>query len=117
MPTVSEALQIPWLKIISRVGNNMSPTTTQLLLIITSFAESRRDQFLGHFYFSYINDLPLSSPSSHFIIFADDTNILFSHKDPIQLENLINIELNEISNWFKLNKLSLNIDKTNFMIF
>ena len=25
----------------------------------------------------YINDLPLSSPSSHFIIFADDTNILF----------------------------------------
>ena len=33
----------------------------------------------------YINDLPLSSPSSHFIIFADDTNILFSHKDPDQL--------------------------------
>ena len=28
----------------------------------------------------------LSSPSSHFIIFADDTNILFSHKDLIQLE-------------------------------
>ena len=35
----------------------------------------------------YINDLPLSSPSSHFIIFADDTNILFSHEDPVQLEN------------------------------
>lgn len=65
----------------------------------------------------YINDLPLSSPSSHFIIFADDTNILFSHKDAIELEKLINIELKEISNWFKLNKLSLNIDKTNFMIF
>ena len=28
----------------------------------------------------YINDLPLSSPSSHFIIFADDTNILFPIK-------------------------------------
>ena len=65
----------------------------------------------------YINDLPLSSPSSHFIIFADDTNILFSHEDPVQLEKLINTELKEISNWFKLNKLSLNIDKTNFMIF
>ena len=34
-----------------------------------------------------INDLPLSLPSSHFIIFADDTNILFSHEDPVQLEN------------------------------
>ena len=35
----------------------------------------------------------------------------------MQLEKIINTELNEISNWFKLNKLSLNIDKTNFMIF
>ena len=35
----------------------------------------------------YINDLPLSSPNSHFISFADDTNILFSHRDPDQLEN------------------------------
>ena len=65
----------------------------------------------------YINDLPLASPSSHFIIFADDTNILFSHKDPSELEKLINNELKNISNWFKLNKLSLNIDKTNYMIF
>ena len=39
----------------------------------------------------YINDLPLSSPSSHFIIFADDTNILFSHEDPVQLEKLMKI--------------------------
>jgi len=65
----------------------------------------------------YINDLPICSPSSHFIIFADDTNIIFSHDDPIKLERLINTELDNISNWFKLNKLSLNIDKTNFMIF
>ena len=69
-------------------------------------------------FLSYINDLPLSSPSSHFIIFADDFNIIFSHNDPVQLEKLIyNNELKKISNWFKENKLSLNIDKTNFMIF
>ena len=35
----------------------------------------------------------------------------------VALETLINKEMNKISNWFKLNKLSLNIDKTNFMIF
>ena len=40
----------------------------------------------------YINDLPLSSPSSHFIIFADDSNILCSLKDPVKLEKLINNE-------------------------
>ena len=65
----------------------------------------------------YINDLPLSSKIPHFILFADDTNILFSNPDPIILESLINTELKEISNWFKLNKLSLNIKKTNYMIF
>ena len=37
----------------------------------------------------YINDLPLSSPNSHFKFFADDSNILFSHRDPEQLEKLI----------------------------
>ena len=30
----------------------------------------------------YINDISPSSSNSHFIIFADDTNILFSHRDP-----------------------------------
>ena len=65
----------------------------------------------------YINDLPLCSKTPNFILFADDTNILFSHSDPKVLESLINTELKIISNWFKLNKLSLNIKKTNYMIF
>ena len=60
---------------------------------------------------------PSLRPPLILLIFADDTNILFSHEDPVQLEKLINTELKEISNWFKLNKLSLNIDKTNFMFF
>jgi hypothetical protein len=65
----------------------------------------------------YINDLPCCSNNLHFILFADDTNILFSHKDPKFLERELNKELTIITNWFKLNKLSLNIKKTNFMIF
>lgn len=65
----------------------------------------------------YINDLPLCSDKLHFILFADDTNILYSHKDPKCLEIELNKELIKISNWFKLNKLSLNIKKTNYMFF
>jgi len=65
----------------------------------------------------YINDLPLCSKNADFILFADDTNILFSHQDHKILENIINNEMNVISNWFKMNKLSLNVKKTNFMIF
>jgi hypothetical protein len=65
----------------------------------------------------YINDLPLCTKVPHFVLFADDTNILFSHHDPKTLEDTINNELLHISNWFKLNKLSLNIKKTNYIIF
>jgi len=65
----------------------------------------------------YINDLPNTTSIPHFILFADDTNILFSHQDPKTLESMINTELKIISNWFKLNKLSLNIKKTNYIVF
>jgi hypothetical protein len=65
----------------------------------------------------YINDLPLCTQKPHFVLFADDTNILFSHEDPKTLEDTINTELMHITNWFKLNKLSLNIKKTNYIIF
>ena len=49
-------------------------------------------------------------------MFADDTTILYSHKDINSKINLINEELNEVSNWFKANKLSGIASKTNYMI-
>ena len=55
----------------------------------------------------YINDLPLCSDFPHYVLFADDTNILFFHKDPVLLEKILNKELDLISYWFKVNKLSL----------
>ena len=33
------------------------------------------------------------------------------------MENIINIELNKLSLWLRINRLSLNISKTNFVIF
>ena len=115
---VSGALQMSGFKIIFLKGSSMLCTIKRSQLENNIACGVPQGSILGPLIFLlYINDLPLSSNSSHFIIFADDTNILFSHKDPPHLEKVINIELNKICNWFKLNKLSLNIDKTNFMIF
>lgn len=50
-------------------------------------------------------------------MFADDTNIFLSDSNLTDLVNMANAELNKISIWFKLNKLSLNIKKTNFILF
>ena len=50
-------------------------------------------------------------------MFADDTNLFFKRKDLTTLFNIINAELSKILYWFKLNKLSLNIKKTKYIIF
>ena len=50
------------------------------------------------------------------LLFADDTSIFCSHKDANHLVSIVNNEL-AIIVWLKLNKLSLDLTKTNFMIF
>lgn len=52
-----------------------------------------------------------------FILFADDTSIFFRHSNIHRAAEIVNKELKSVSVWFKSNKLTLNIDKTNFMIF
>ena len=41
----------------------------------------------------------------------------FSHKDPNQLMEIVNTELKKLSSWFQANKLSINIKKSNFILF
>ena len=64
----------------------------------------------------YINDIHCSSNLS-FILFADDTNLFRSGKDLKQLEIEINHELILVQTWLKDNQLTLNIKKTNYIIF
>ena len=65
----------------------------------------------------YINDLPHICHNTFPVLFADDTNLFISGKDINHLEQTINTELDNIILWLKANKLSLNIKKTQFMLF
>ena len=65
----------------------------------------------------YINDLPSTSKSLSFFLFADDTNIYFESNSTDRLIKVINGELKTVKAWLESNKLSLNIEKTNFVIF
>ena len=56
----------------------------------------------------YINDLINCSDKLKFILFADDTNILYSHDNFYDLCKFLNEELCNVSQWFNYNKLSLN---------
>lgn len=64
----------------------------------------------------YINDIVNSSDKLSFRIFADDTNIFASSKNAKELESTINQELVRVKNWCDINKLSINLQKTNYMI-
>ena len=65
----------------------------------------------------YINDLPLVSNLFMPILFADDTNLFCTNDKLDILVNEINVELVKVLTWVRVNKLSLNIEKTNFMLF
>lgn len=65
----------------------------------------------------YINDFSYCSDLLDFHLFADDTNLFYKHKNLTALETTLNSELVKVHNWLCANKLLLNIDKSNFVIF
>jgi len=65
----------------------------------------------------YINDLPSVLEKCKSVIFADDTNLFCSSHSIHTLYSNVNEDLKHVSDWFKANKLSLNVDKTVFIVF
>ena len=75
-----------------------------------------------------MNDIHVASDKFNAIIYADDTNLLSSlcsfnvnlqgnATNITELSSNINIELDNIQEWLNINRLSLNVPKTKFMIF
>ena len=65
----------------------------------------------------YINDICNVSKLAKFILFADDTNIFCACNNLKELQGMINGVLAKFAKWFAVNKLTLNLSKTNYMIF
>jgi len=64
----------------------------------------------------YINDLPQAT-SLLSRLFADDTACTASHSNLETLINHANTEIQKIANWFRANRMAVNISKTKFIIF
>ena len=65
----------------------------------------------------YSNDLPNVISNSQCILFADDTTIYSSSENINDLQYSVKNDMNALLDWFCANKLSLNVAKTNFIIF
>lgn len=65
----------------------------------------------------YINDLIKCLKYLKIINFADDTTAYVSCKTVNNLQECVTYDLKTLIEWFRSNKLSLNINKTNYIIF
>lgn len=101
--------------------SNRAQTTARM---IKSYVSSRlnincgvpQGSVLGPLLFLfYINDIQKCSNKLQFFLFADDTNVRFAHKDLKSLE--LNEELHNLYTWLTSNELTLNIKKSNYVIF
>ena len=73
---------------------------------------------LGPFYFFiYVNDMSNVSQLLFTLLFADHTNVFTIGKDVRQLIAIMDNKLTTIVEWLNVNKLSINVKKTHFMIF
>ena len=87
---------------------------------LSSFFENKHGipqrSVLGHILFLlYVNDLSQASKFST-TLFADDANLNISHHDSKTLQIKVNEEMKKIACWMSINKLTLNYDKSSFMI-
>ena len=70
----------------------------------------------------YMNDIPNSIRAFLFVLYADDTTLFSTIEYTVPIDSsdvnyLLNRELSLVYEWLFLNKLSLNIKKTTFMLF
>ena len=65
----------------------------------------------------YINDLVNATVFASFYLFADDTAVTIKASDFAELQQKVNKVTADVSQWFRANRLSLNVQKTNYQIY
>ena len=64
----------------------------------------------------FINDLPNSIKESRCLVYADDTTLYATGTNSHNIEFALNEDLKNVSQWFRQNRLKLNVAKTKFMV-
>ena len=66
----------------------------------------------------YVNDMP-QAVNSNLFLHADDSCLMFQHKDVAEIEKVLNNDYENICDWFVDNKLSIHFreDKTKLIHF
>ena len=69
------------------------------------------------FFLLYVNDMGNACKELELVLFADDTNIFAQDREPAALFSKVNRGLRDLGTWFRSNKLTLNLKKTEYIYF
>jgi hypothetical protein len=114
-PLITSYLTKRYQKVI--LGNKREKGNSSNWRLITN--EVPQGSVLGPLLFLfYINDLPnLMGKNTKMVLFADDTNILVTDSNRKNFPGNVKQTFQAVNTWFANNRLSLNINKTQFMEF
>ena len=98
---------------------------TQLVKIDDTVSEQRGVEYgvpqgsiLGPLLFSlYINDITSTTEKCKIILYADDTVIYFSSANSDEIQAALQSDFDRIAEWLCCNKLTLNTEKTKWILF
>ena len=65
----------------------------------------------------FVNDLHLNLEFADCIQFADDTTLVFVHRNQNYLRYCVERELATVQDWFNANRLTLNVGKSSYLLF
>ena len=65
----------------------------------------------------FINDLLGAVHHCEIVLYADDTGLFFARRNIQAIQSALREDLNAVGEWFSLNSLLVNYDKTNVMLF
>ena len=65
----------------------------------------------------YVNDISAATPQHKLRLFADDSNVFITTKNPATLKGKMTEAIKNLSNWFAANKLTSNMKKTAYTVF
>jgi hypothetical protein len=78
----------------------------------------REGSVLGPLLFlMFINDLPRVIQNAEVVLFADDTSILITENNTLLLKEKIQNVRKQLENWFYVNRLIINIEKSKVIFF
>ena len=115
---INNTFKLLWFRNYLKSRNQCVQHKTELSEKLTISCGVPQGSILGPILFTvYINDIVQSVTTSKISLYADDTVLLYSAKSINDITTSLTDELVHLAQWFRANKLHLNISKCKWTIF